>query len=172
MVDCSEKLRKLREARKLTQAQVADRVGVSKTMISAYETASKAPSIQHHNVDAFILCEHPPLLQNFRVIAPQTINALDIEQIVFFHFPQQFFILRAVEILAGLLVHVNILFTNPDFPQGNHLTILILFFGRNADVSVSCRFDITSHPSAFATRCHTPARPPTLPPRYSGASRA
>ena len=46
MVDCSEKLRKLREARKLTQAQVADRVGVSKTMISAYETASKAPSIE------------------------------------------------------------------------------------------------------------------------------
>lgn len=43
MVDCSEKLRKLREARKLTQAQVADRVGVSKTMISAYETASKSP---------------------------------------------------------------------------------------------------------------------------------
>ena len=46
MVDCSEKLRKLREARKLTQAQVADRVGVSKSRISAYETASKAPSIE------------------------------------------------------------------------------------------------------------------------------
>ena len=45
MVDCSEKLRALREARKLTQLQVANRVGVSKTMISAYETASKAPSI-------------------------------------------------------------------------------------------------------------------------------
>ena len=46
MVDCSEKLRALREARKLTQLQVANRVGVSKTMISAYETASKAPSIE------------------------------------------------------------------------------------------------------------------------------
>ena len=46
MVDCSEKLRVLREARKLTQLQVANRVGVSKTMISAYETASKAPSIE------------------------------------------------------------------------------------------------------------------------------
>ena len=46
MVDCSEKLRALREARRLTQLQVANRVGVSKTMISAYETASKAPSIE------------------------------------------------------------------------------------------------------------------------------
>lgn len=45
MVDCSEKLRSLREARGLTQLQVANRIGVSKAMISAYETASKAPSI-------------------------------------------------------------------------------------------------------------------------------
>ena len=45
MVDCSEKLRVLREARNLTQKQVADRVDISKAMISAYETASKAPSI-------------------------------------------------------------------------------------------------------------------------------
>ncbi len=46
MVDCSEKLRMLRESRHLTQIQVANRVGVSKAMISAYETASKAPSIE------------------------------------------------------------------------------------------------------------------------------
>ena len=46
MVDCSEKLRTLREARGLTQLQVANRIGVSKAMVSAYETASKAPSIE------------------------------------------------------------------------------------------------------------------------------
>ena len=46
MVDCSTKLRSLREARKLTQLQVAERIGVSKTMISAYETASKVPSVE------------------------------------------------------------------------------------------------------------------------------
>lgn len=46
MVDCSEKLRLLREAAHLTQLQVANRIGVSKAMISAYETASKAPSIE------------------------------------------------------------------------------------------------------------------------------
>ena len=46
MVDCSEKLRLLREAKHLTQQQVANAVGVSKATISAYETASKAPSIE------------------------------------------------------------------------------------------------------------------------------
>lgn len=46
MVDCSEKLRLLREAKHLTQAQVAERIGMSKAMISAYETASKAPSVE------------------------------------------------------------------------------------------------------------------------------
>lgn len=46
MVDCSEKLRALREARGLTQQQVARRVDISKAMVSAYETASKAPSIE------------------------------------------------------------------------------------------------------------------------------
>ena len=46
MVDCSEKLRLLREAKHLTQLQVASKVGVSKATISAYETASKAPSIE------------------------------------------------------------------------------------------------------------------------------
>ena len=45
MVDCSEKLKALLEARGLTQLQVANRIGISKAMISAYETASKAPSI-------------------------------------------------------------------------------------------------------------------------------
>lgn len=46
MVDCSEKLRMLRESRHLTQLQVANRVNVSKAMISAYETATKAPSVE------------------------------------------------------------------------------------------------------------------------------
>lgn len=46
MVDCSEKLRLLREARHWTQLQVAKKIGVSKAMVSAYETAGKAPSVE------------------------------------------------------------------------------------------------------------------------------
>ena len=45
MIDCSEKLRLLRVNKHLTQEQLAKRVGVTKGMISAYETASKAPSL-------------------------------------------------------------------------------------------------------------------------------
>lgn len=40
--------------------------------------------IQHHNINAFFFGEEPPLLQNFCVVAPQTVDALDAEQIVFF----------------------------------------------------------------------------------------
>ena len=46
MGDCSENIKSRREARGLTQLQVANRIGISKAMISAYETASKAPSIE------------------------------------------------------------------------------------------------------------------------------
>lgn len=45
MIDCSEKLRQLRMSKHLTQEQLASRVGVTKAMVSAYETASKAPSL-------------------------------------------------------------------------------------------------------------------------------
>lgn len=45
MIDCSEKLRQLRLGKHLTQGQLAQRVGVTKGMVSAYETASKAPSL-------------------------------------------------------------------------------------------------------------------------------
>ena len=46
MIDCSEKLRQLRLGKHLTQGQLAQRVGVTKGMVSAYETASKAPSLE------------------------------------------------------------------------------------------------------------------------------
>ena len=46
MVDCGEKLRKLRKGKHLTQLQVSQRLGVSKAMISAYETDSKLPSVE------------------------------------------------------------------------------------------------------------------------------
>lgn len=45
MVDCSDKLKSLRKAKGLTQLQVANRIGVTKAMISAYETCAKAPSL-------------------------------------------------------------------------------------------------------------------------------
>lgn len=44
MVDFGEKVRALREARGLSQIQLAELLGVTKGMISAYETSVRMPS--------------------------------------------------------------------------------------------------------------------------------
>lgn len=44
MVDFGEKVRALREARGLSQVQFAELLGVTKGMISAYETSVRMPS--------------------------------------------------------------------------------------------------------------------------------
>ena len=41
--------------------------------------------IQHHNINTFLLGQNPPLLQNLPIVPPQTVDALNIEQIVFFY---------------------------------------------------------------------------------------
>lgn len=44
MVDFSQRLKKLRTDKHLTQAQVAKRVGVTASMVSSYETDIRLPS--------------------------------------------------------------------------------------------------------------------------------
>lgn len=44
MVDFSQRLRQLRQAKHLTQAQVAARIGVTASMVSSYETDIRLPS--------------------------------------------------------------------------------------------------------------------------------
>ncbi len=44
MVDFSQRLKKLRADKHLTQAQVAKRVGVTASMVSSYETDIRLPS--------------------------------------------------------------------------------------------------------------------------------
>ena len=126
--------------------------------------------IQNHNVNAFFLCEKAPLLQYFGVIASQTVDALDIEQIVFFHFSQQLLILRTLEILAGLLVDINISLRYAHFPEGNDLAIFILLSGGNTDVPINFLLDLIS--SVSAIQCHTPAHLPAPPLRHSVKNRA
>lgn len=45
MVDFSDKLKNLRNAKGLTQQQLADRLNITKSMISAYETNMRLPSL-------------------------------------------------------------------------------------------------------------------------------
>ena len=44
MIDFSLRLRELRKQKHITQQQLAEQVGLTKAMISAYETASRYPS--------------------------------------------------------------------------------------------------------------------------------
>ncbi len=46
MVDLGKRLKDLRKEQGLTQQQVADRVWVSKAMISSYELSNRAPSYE------------------------------------------------------------------------------------------------------------------------------
>jgi transcriptional regulator with XRE-family HTH domain len=46
MVDLGQRLKDLRKEHGLTQQQVADRVWVSKAMISSYELSARAPSYE------------------------------------------------------------------------------------------------------------------------------
>lgn len=46
MVDFSQRLRQLRIDKHLTQAQVAERVGVTASMVSSYETDIRLPSFE------------------------------------------------------------------------------------------------------------------------------
>lgn len=46
MVDFSQRLRRLRQEKHLTQAQVAARIGVTASMVSSYETDIRLPSFE------------------------------------------------------------------------------------------------------------------------------
>jgi len=44
MVDFGDKLKRLRKEKRLTQSQLANRIGITKSVVSAYESASRYPS--------------------------------------------------------------------------------------------------------------------------------
>ena len=64
------------------------------------------------------------------------VYALDVEQIVFFQFSQQPFILRAIKIFAGLLIGVDMSGVYMDFTQRNALALIILIPTADTDVTV------------------------------------
>ena len=92
--------------------------------------------IQHHNGRLLLLGDDAPLLQNFLIIAPQTVDALYNKGIAVFQFPERAQIGRTLKILAGLLVHINLLFPDSKGAQGNPLPFPVLFPGGYPDVAI------------------------------------
>ena len=76
------------------------------------------------------------MLQNFLIVSAETVDALDHKRVAVFQFAQQPLVAAAVKILAGLLVHKNRPVRQPEFPQGDELSQLILFLGRNSCITV------------------------------------
>ena len=92
--------------------------------------------IQYHDVNALFFREDTPLFQNFAIIPSQPVDALDVEQIARLEFFHQLLVLGPVEVLAGLLIHKDVLFGNSHFAQCDQLAILVLFPGADTDVAV------------------------------------
>ena len=93
--------------------------------------------IQHYDVDALFFREDAPLFQNLAIIPSQPVDALDVEQIARLEFFHQLLVLGSVEVLAGLLVHKDVLLRNRHFTQCNQLAVFILFPGADTDIAVN-----------------------------------
>ena len=92
-----------------------------------------APRIQKRHINdtdvrSFFLCQNPPLILDFLIISSETVYAFYVKQIVRFYFPDKFFVLRSVKILAGLLIHKDVLFIDANLLQSDQLPILVLVF--------------------------------------------
>ena len=78
---------------------------------------------QRHSNDAdvhiFLLGQDAPLVLHLLIIAPQPVDALNVEQVARLQLFHQLFVLRPVEILAGYLVHVNKAVLHALAVQGN-----------------------------------------------------
>ena len=96
----------------------------------------KERHVQYNNVRVDILCDVPPLFNNFRIIAPETVDALYKNRISCFQLFEETLILLAIKILAGLFIKKDIARGYPAFRQGDKLAVLALSFRGNPPVSV------------------------------------
>ena len=96
----------------------------------------KQRHIQHDDGRALLLCNDVPLLQNLFIVSSETVDALDDKGIAVFQFSQQPPIAVPVKILAGLLIQNDLAVVPPKLPQGDELTLLILFSCGNSRVAV------------------------------------
>ena len=86
MIVCGDKLRSLRKAKHLTQVQVAERVGVSKAMISAYETDSKLPSLEillrlsrlYGTTVDYLVCTDSPKILDISGLSDESRNTIRV----------------------------------------------------------------------------------------------
>lgn len=119
--------------------------------------------IQNHDIHLLRLGQNLPLAKDFLIIAPKTVDALDVEQIVFLQFADQTPVGRTVEILARLLVYVNVRIRYACLSHCDALAVLALVCAAHPDVSIYFH-DLLLDPSgsdiavSIVTRGSPPAR--------------
>ncbi len=92
--------------------------------------------VQHAHVGGFLLGQHPPLLQDFPVVAAQAVDAGHIEQVPRPQPAHHALILGPLKILAGLLVHEQV--PRRDKPQqGAPLAVFVLVGAGHPHVAVN-----------------------------------
>ena len=96
----------------------------------------KERHVEDADIHAFDFDEDSPLFKDILIVPAETVDALDVEQVVFFHAPNEAAVLRAVKILAGLLVHKDVCLRDAHLAHGDHLAILVLFSGAHAHIAV------------------------------------
>lgn len=94
--------------------------------------------VDHADIHPDLLRQHPPLAQYLLVIASQPVDAEDVQQVAGLQAPDELSILRPVEVLAGLLVDVDVPGRDQLFPQRDQLPLLVLVLAGNTRIAV-CR---------------------------------
>jgi len=93
--------------------------------------------VQHHNVYLLLLGNHAPLFQDFIVVAPQPVNAQNVQHVPTPQAPEHTAVGRTLKVLAALLVDVEIAGWNVQPLHRRKLTGLVLVLCRYTDISVT-----------------------------------
>ena len=88
------------------------------------------------DVHAFFPGEDAPLFEDLPVVPPEAVDAFHAKEVVFFHAPHERPILGPVEIAAGLFVCVDARSGDAPRPEGDALSVFVLFPGADPDVAV------------------------------------
>lgn len=97
--------------------------------------------IQHNDVHTFFLGKDTPLVLNLLIISAQPVNAQNKEHVPRLEPAEEPFVIGAVEILAGLLIHVEVFRGNVLFRHSDPLPFLVLVLAGHTDVTIFCAFD-------------------------------
>lgn len=104
----------------------------------------KKRHIDDHDIYPLFLCENAPLFLDFLIIAAETVDALDHEEISGTEFSDEFFVLRPVKIFAGQFVHVYIFRWYAVITHADLLPVFVLITRTDANITISFHMNAPS----------------------------